>query len=231
MAKRWAALAALIIAAPGLARAQGYDDGPSPYEAVFRSRAARPLYASSSAITRAETGTFMRPTYFTSINYPWIYGAYNYGLYEPGSWAASGEALPTPLTSRPTPGTLGPRPDRLPPSVSGVPESFWRKPTTAKLTSADIGPAAVIDIRLPSKAQVWIDGRPLEQAGPLRRIVTPPMQSRQSRSYEVRVRWVELFEEMLYERQVTVRSGDHKTLTFPEPEPETGKSMLKTDRP
>lgn len=235
-------LAVLAVAFASEVRAQTF---PSvfPYSSTIEVYPEPSIYAPSSVVTRTARGTFMRPTYFTSINYPWLYGAHTYGLYEPGSWAGSGAALGQPFSSTPVGGTLGPpaTPSRAhlvnaPITSLSMTELNMTPPTLPKLSAltarntslrtTDLGASAVVDIIVPSKATVWVDGQLLDQEGSTRRYISAMLLPRQQRIHEVKVRWTELGEPVILESAVAVQAGDAKTVNFRETS-STGTSTLR----
>jgi uncharacterized protein (TIGR03000 family) len=74
-------------------------------------------------------------------------------------------------------------------------------------TSAD--PAtAVVQVRVPAKAEVWIQGGKTNQTGAVRTFVSPPLEVRKAYLYDVRVRWTDANGLLVdVTRQVAVQPG------------------------
>jgi len=68
--------------------------------------------------------------------------------------------------------------------------------------------AALIDVRVPSNAQVWIDDQKTNQTGSMREFVTPSLNPGQDYSYDIRARWTENGQPMETQRKVTFHAGD-----------------------
>ena len=66
----------------------------------------------------------------------------------------------------------------------------------------------LIGIRVPENAQIWIDGQKTTQAGTFREFVTPPLESGQRYSYDIKARWTENGQEIVRDRKVTFHTGD-----------------------
>lgn len=73
---------------------------------------------------------------------------------------------------------------------------------------------ALLSVHVPADAGVWIDGAPTSQRGDWRSFATPPLESGQVFSYEVRARWQVEGKEVERTRTVQVRSGDRLTIDF-----------------
>jgi len=78
--------------------------------------------------------------------------------------------------------------------------------------------AALIDVRVPDGAQVWIDGQQTKQTGPMRELVTPALDPGQEFSYDIRARWTENGQEVDRHRKVTFHAGDRLMVNLMAPQ-------------
>jgi uncharacterized protein (TIGR03000 family) len=74
--------------------------------------------------------------------------------------------------------------------------------------------AVHLNVRVPSNAEVWIEGQKTNQTGRSRFYVSPPLTPRKSYTYEIKARWMENGQEMDQTRTLTVRAGDRQTVDF-----------------
>jgi uncharacterized protein (TIGR03000 family) len=160
------------------------------------------------------TGTL--PTYMTSINYPWIYGAYGY-QYAPGSFTyGAGQSS---FTTAPTVYGV-----YVPPASSLT--AYRVFPDTAM---TPIQTTASVDVRLPADAELRFEGVPMMLRGTLRRFTTPALDPAGNYIYTVSATWTENGQEVTRNRQVGIRAGDRLTIDFTTPtNGETGTSTLRT---
>jgi uncharacterized protein (TIGR03000 family) len=85
------------------------------------------------------------------------------------------------------------------------------------------GPAAapaVLRVRVPADAELWIGDSPTAQLGAERQFVSPPLESGRNLSYEIRARWQEQGRAVERTRTVPVYPGDRVTVDFLTPEAE-----------
>jgi uncharacterized protein (TIGR03000 family) len=75
------------------------------------------------------------------------------------------------------------------------------------------GPA-VIDIRLPSDAEVTINGEQLNQSGGDRRFVSQTLNPNAAHSYEIKAVWTQNGKKVGASQRVIVQAGDYKGVTF-----------------
>ena len=68
--------------------------------------------------------------------------------------------------------------------------------------------AALIDVRVPGNAEVWIDDQKTNQTGSMREFVTPALNPGQEYSYDIRARWTENGQPVERDRKVTFHAGD-----------------------
>jgi uncharacterized protein (TIGR03000 family) len=209
-----ATLAALfLVPAVGMAQAPGVLQGPSPAPAL------NPLPIDSLRIMTYGFSTpyyyynySPLPTYMTSINYPYIYGAYTKGE--------------TPITY---PTAVMQEPYRAKPVLTyGAAVPFPSAAAMATLSAT--GPAA-IELRVPENAEVLLQDRPTTQTGRLRHYDLPPLVNGQVYKYTVRVTWREDDRDITETRRLMVRAGDTVTATFGAGPVEPTQSTLRTLTP
>ena len=80
--------------------------------------------------------------------------------------------------------------------------------------------AAVLRMRVPADAEVWVSDSPTVQKGELRRFITPPLEAgRTNQGYEIRARWRQDGKPLERTQVVRVHPGDRLTVDFlPTPE-------------
>jgi uncharacterized protein (TIGR03000 family) len=71
---------------------------------------------------------------------------------------------------------------------------------------------AEIDLAVPADAELWVFGMKMDQTGPLRRFVTPPLEPGRAYHYQVVAVWNADGQPMRTTRQFTVRTGDRLRL-------------------
>jgi uncharacterized protein (TIGR03000 family) len=77
--------------------------------------------------------------------------------------------------------------------------------------------AAVIDIKVPCYADLWVEGVPTQQLGTDRLFTSPPLEKGCTYVYVLRARWVENGRFVEQEQPITVHAGDHLQVVFPRP--------------
>jgi uncharacterized protein (TIGR03000 family) len=160
------------------------------------------------------------PIMMTSINYPGVYGAYTLGgaaqAYNNRGTAtnfllASGTTLRLDI------------------------EPTLALPVPAPLPSDNV---ALVDVHLPSDANLWFEGVRMTQGGTTRRFVSPPLVRGQGYTYEVRASWTENGQEVARDRTVRVQAGERVDVDLRSATPrengtatprEGGTSTLRTD--
>jgi uncharacterized protein (TIGR03000 family) len=111
----------------------------------------------------------------------------------------------------------------------------WRGPPPAALpplAEPDIGvpaTAALLRVRVPADAEVWISDEPTRQRGELRRFVTPPLEAGRNQGYTVRARWTEGGRPVERTEVVRVHPGDRLMVDFLSP-PEDAPASLGVPR-
>jgi uncharacterized protein (TIGR03000 family) len=96
----------------------------------------------------------------------------------------------------------------------------WKGPppvAAAPVVDPDAGvpaTAAVLRVRVPADAEVWIAGDPTTQRGELRRFITPPLEAGRNQGYALRARWMEGGKTIERTDDVRVHPGDRLTVDF-----------------
>jgi len=144
------------------------------------------------------------PTYMTSINYPWMYGAYGYyyapGRFTYGATPARGTMAET-LYGSYLPSENGLYYDRVVPDTA----------ITPVVRTADI------DIRVPADAELRFDGTLTAETGELRRFITPALIAGKAYRYDISVTWNEDGRPIRRDRQVTFQAGDRLLVDLTRP--------------
>jgi uncharacterized protein (TIGR03000 family) len=73
---------------------------------------------------------------------------------------------------------------------------------------------AMIDLRVPSNAQVWVEGQPTRQTGPEREFVSPPLDPGSTYQYRIKARWMQDGKPVEREKTVTIRANETKNVDF-----------------
>jgi uncharacterized protein (TIGR03000 family) len=77
--------------------------------------------------------------------------------------------------------------------------------------------AAVLRVRVPADAQVWVADHRTAQQGDVRVFLTPPLPDGRNLSYDLRARWIENGRQIERTRNVPVFPGDRLTIDFVTP--------------
>lgn len=85
-------------------------------------------------------------------------------------------------------------------------------PTALAPPPDDLQQTAWIDIRLPTDAELWVQGVKMDLAGPMRRIVSPPLRPDRSYVYTIRAVWRRNDQNFEHTARVLVRAGDRQGL-------------------
>jgi uncharacterized protein (TIGR03000 family) len=153
-------------------------------------------------------GYFPYPNY-VSVYYggPAYYNTYNVTPAYGAPMPAAGEGRPN-IENIPAPKPAdapkiedipAPKPVPAEPKIEDIPAP---KPTTQN------GGVAEIDLTVPTDANVWFQGIRIKQTGPVRMLVTPPLKTGRSYSYEIRATYMENGREVTTVRNLSVRAGD-----------------------
>jgi uncharacterized protein (TIGR03000 family) len=146
------------------------------------------------------------PTYMTSINYPWMYGAYGY-YYAPGRFVFG--ATPSEGTQAPTLyGTY------LPPENSVY--AYRVIPDTA---STPVVTTANIDVVVPPDAELRFDGTLTAETGTVRHFVTPALIPGNAYAYDISATWAENGRQVTSNRHARFQTGERLTIDLTAPPP------------
>jgi uncharacterized protein (TIGR03000 family) len=126
--------------------------------------------------------------------YPAFFGGWYYGIGVPA----------VPVWYPPEPGGTA-APTNQPPLGDQPPTAFAPPPD-------DLQETAWIDIRLPTDAELWVQGVKMDLAGPVRRIVSPRLQPDRSYVYTIRAVWRRNDQDFEHTARVLVRAGDRQGL-------------------
>ena len=80
--------------------------------------------------------------------------------------------------------------------------------------SAELGNAAVIDVRLPARAVILFGRQRMTSTGPERRFVSPSLAPGKEYVYEVTVRWQEGGRDVTRTRSLPVHAGERLNIAF-----------------
>ncbi len=100
----------------------------------------------------------------------------------------------------------------------------WKGPppvVAAPVADPDAGvpaAAAVLRVRVPADAEVWVEGDATTQRGELRRFITPPLEAGRNQGYALRACWMKGGKPVERTEDVRVHPGDRLTVDFLAPE-------------
>jgi uncharacterized protein (TIGR03000 family) len=101
-----------------------------------------------------------------------------------------------------------------PPSAVAQSNSYAPLP----VAPAEVAPnACLIDVRLPAEAELWFEGDRVNEAGALRRFVSPALEPGKVCTYAVRARWVQDGRPIDRVQAVQVQAGGRVTVDFLSP--------------
>jgi uncharacterized protein (TIGR03000 family) len=139
--------------------------------------------------------------------YPWFYGSFFYGTgyYSDYGYAYGPRMGYEDLYSYSAPPLEGapPPPAAMESNEEDIPDSLVENEN-----------AALIDMLVPEKAEVWFDGTKTTQTGVARQFYTPALSPGQDYHYEIRAKWMENGKEVVRTRKILVRAGDHLGVNF-----------------
>jgi uncharacterized protein (TIGR03000 family) len=88
--------------------------------------------------------------------------------------------------------------------------SYYYAPDAAP----EAGNAAVLDVRVPANAEIWLNDYKTKLTGPAREFIYSPLSTDMNYRYHVRVRWMENGQEVVQERDVPVAPGTRTSVQF-----------------
>jgi len=146
------------------------------------------------------------PTYMTSINYPRIYGSFEYlrplGVVQPGGVQQS------PFTTSPTIYSVY----ATPPSAFSPGENILSAAMTPLQTTA------FVTVGVPADAELRFEGVRTDVRGTVRRFTTPPLIAGREYTYDIHAIWNENGRQVTKTRHIPVRAGDRLYVDFRLPE-------------
>lgn len=216
-------LALALTLAPDMAQAQvRLVVGTSGSPVLVTYPLSRPAYAASFVPIVRPTYNYAAPAGYSAYNY-----AIPYGTAYPYSYATYPYSPYPYLTGGYYPGyyygvTVGVYGNVHGPVYGGYDEDVplnpppRMRPVSYGYLSEAASDRAVLRITVPTAtAQLWVDGQPVESFGVSRRYVTPALIGNVSRSYEVRVRWVEDGQVRTQTQTVRAAAGQTVSVHFP----------------
>ena len=96
-------------------------------------------------------------------------------------------------------------------------ESFYRELPVAREEQKISAKAAMIRIKVPPKAIVFLSGEAMAQGGSIREFVTRDLESGKQYTAEVQAKWKENGLEVMQTRKVPLNPGDRVTVDFTRP--------------
>lgn len=77
-----------------------------------------------------------------------------------------------------------------------------------------------VSIRVPTDAEIFVDGAATHMTGTLRRFVSPTLEAGKQYTYELTARWMENGREVVQTRRVNVAANENLSVDFTQPEAE-----------
>jgi uncharacterized protein (TIGR03000 family) len=109
-----------------------------------------------------------------------------------------------------TPAVYTPSTYVAPAAPSAITGGFYYAPDAAP----EAGDSAVLAVRVPANAEIWLNEYKTKLTGPAREFISPPLSREMSHRYQVRVRWMENGREVIQEREVPVVPGARTSVRF-----------------
>jgi uncharacterized protein (TIGR03000 family) len=156
------------------------------------------------------------PTYMTSINYPWIYGSFDYphapGIFQPGLQREQFTTSPTVYSVY----------------VVGA-SAYGPEENILNSAMAPLQATAYVNVWVPADAELRFEGIRTDQRGGLRQFTTPPLVPGRDYTYDITATWSQNGEQVSKSRHVPIRAGQRLSVDFRVPETtEAGTSFLRT---
>lgn len=156
------------------------------------------------------------PSYMTSINYPWIYGSFDYprapGIYQPGIQRDQFTTSPTVYSVQ----VIGA-------SAYGPEENILNTAMTPIQTTA------YVNVWVPPDAELRFEGIRTDLRGTYRHFTTPPLVPGRDYTYDISATWVQNGQSVTKTRHIPIRAGQQVSVDFRTPEgAEPGTSTLRT---
>jgi uncharacterized protein (TIGR03000 family) len=88
---------------------------------------------------------------------------------------------------------------------------YWEVAPTPPLPPP---PTATVRVQVPTDAQVWLEGQPTRQTGPVREFETPPLEPGRKYEYQIKASWIKNGRMVSDTQTVTFRAGETPSVTF-----------------
>lgn len=180
---------------------------------------------SPSPYVGLEDASLAPPIFMTSLHYPGIYGAYQFGIAGQGTFNREPMFYPA----------HNPRDDIPALTTTIAPirkETFAVRETVAPIDRPATAPemrTAILHVHVPPDAELFFEGKPTALAGSDRDFESPPLAEGQKYRYDVLARWRQNGRPIVETRQVYVNAGDRLYIDFLKPAPKS-EATLKTGR-
>jgi uncharacterized protein (TIGR03000 family) len=156
------------------------------------------------------------PTYLTSINYPWVYGSFDYP-FSPGIFQLGLQQQP--YSSSPTVYSVY----MVRASAYGPEESILN------VAMRPLQTTALVNVWVPAEAELSFQGVRTNERGNYRWFTTPALIPGRNYTYDIAATWNENGHPVSQTRHVTFRAGDRVYVDFRTPTPaQPGASTLHT---
>jgi uncharacterized protein (TIGR03000 family) len=194
---------------PAVNLAGRYNFYPGKYTGDYRAS----RFATSEG-RYSTTASGYSPIFFTSLNYPGIYGSYTTGL------AGSGVNVVPPVQTRPdnlpSDNPVGAPYAPLSRPLADVPRGDRVELTTRTALTTRVEPRArraLVDVHLPADASLSFQGVTMSETGGVREFQSPPLDEGRTYTYDLRATWTTREgREVVRSRYVKVRAGEHVTV-------------------
>jgi len=95
-------------------------------------------------------------------------------------------------------------------AASAINGGFYYAPEVAP----GAGSAALLDVKVPANAEIWLNDYKTKLTGPAREFISPPLSRDMAYRYHVRVRWMENGQQVVQERDVPLAPGTRTSVQF-----------------
>ena len=96
-------------------------------------------------------------------------------------------------------------------------EAYARAATVNRPSPPPVDTLAHVTIRVPTDAEIWIEGTKTTSTGPIREFVSPPLTSGSRYTYDIKASWNENGHAVTQTQHVGVSAGAHVNVDFPVP--------------
>ena len=95
--------------------------------------------------------------------------------------------------------------------------AYYNPPAVPALTPMASAVPATLEVHVPADAELFLDGNPTRQRGEVRTFESPPLQTGQVFTYEIRARWMQDGKPVEMTRSVDVSAGTRPVVDFRQP--------------